>query len=222
MAVQHKARDKSIGRLHILTDFFFQQQYSHAELAALAIRGGADTIQFRDKSRWIRHKLHEARGTARICREAGVPCIVDDHADLALVVGAAGVHLGQEDLPIDAARSILGPDFIIGATVRTVDEAKEAADHGADYLGFGPVYSTRSKANPASVRGLWMLEEVCRVVPVPVIAIAGITRSRIPEVFAAGAHGVAVLSEVCTAPDPEAAARALREEINRQVPHDSA
>ena len=211
-----------IGRLHVLTDFFFQQRFSHAELAELAIRGGADTIQFRDKSRWIRHKLHGARRTADVCRRAGVPCLVDDHLDLALVVGADGVHLGQEDLPVDAARSILGPDAVIGATVKTIDEARTAEALGADYLGFGPVYPTRSKANPAAVRGLWTLEQVCRAVTIPVIAIAGITERRIPEVLDAGAHGVAVLSAVSTAPDPEAATRALRDAIDRQISHDSA
>ncbi len=200
-----------IGRLHVLTDFHFQQRYAQAELARQAIIGGADTIQFRQKHGTLRNRLHEAQAVAEACHAAGVPLIVDDYIDLALAVGAAGVHLGQEDFPIDQARSITPNGFIIGATVTNVGQAHAAEDAGADYLGFGPVYPTQSKDNPASVKGLDGLTEVCQAVTIPVIGIAGITADRIPAVLAAGAYGVAVMTAVSCARDPVIATRSLQQ-----------
>lgn len=204
----------TIGRLHILTDFFFQQRFSHEELARRAIAGGADTIQFRQKRGPIRHKLFSAQRTAEVCQEAGVPLIVDDHVELFLATGAAGVHVGQEDLPVHLVRRIVGDAAIVGATANTARQALEAEDAGASYIGFGPVYPTRSKANPAAVRGLEGLAEVSTRLQIPVIAIAGITAERVPDVLAAGAHGVAVMTAVTNAEDPAAATRPFRVAID--------
>jgi thiamine-phosphate pyrophosphorylase len=206
-----------VGRLYVLTDYHFQQRFSHADLADLAIRGGADTIQFRQKHGGIRHQLHEAYQTAEVCGDAGVPLIIDDRIDVLLAVQADGVHLGQTDFPISDARRILGPDVIIGATASTLNEARTAYEDGADYLGFGPVFPTYSKANPVPTRGLTALAEVCRAVPIPIIAIAGITPERIPPVLDAGAHGMAIMTYITTAPDPLAATRQCREVIARTL-----
>lgn len=203
-----------IGRLHVLTDFFFQQRYSHAELARLAIAGGADTVQFRQKIGALRHKLHEARRVAAVCAELQTPLLIDDHLDVALAVDADGVHLGQEDFPVRAARQLLGHGALVGATATTVEQAVQACEAGADYIGFGPVFTTRSKANPASTKGLRGLTAVCRAVTVPVIAIAGITPPRVPHVLEAGAHGVAILSAIATAEQPERAAAQFRHAID--------
>ena len=203
-----------IGRLHVLTDYHFQQRFSHAELAGLAVDGGADTIQFRDKGSSIRHTLRQAEATAAVCRERQVPLLINDRLDLTLAVKAAGVHLGQSDLPVDVARAVLGRTRIIGATATTSDQARRAETDGADYIGFGPVYPTSSKSNPASVKGLKGLHEVCGAVGIPVIAIAGITADRIEAVLEAGAHGVAVMTAVSKAADPVAATRHLRERID--------
>jgi thiamine-phosphate pyrophosphorylase len=205
---------KLIGRLHVLTDFYFQQRYGHAELARLAIEGGADTIQFRQKFGGIRHKLYEARRTATVCHRAQIPLLIDDHIEIALAVGADGVHLGQEDFPVAEARRLLGPAAIIGATATTVEEAIEAWQAGADYIGFGPVFRTGSKANPAAVKGVEGLAAVCAAVPIPVIAIAGITVQRVRTVLEAGAYGVAVMTAITTAPDPRLAAAQFRSEID--------
>lgn len=202
-----------IGRLHVLTDFRLQQRFSHAELARRAISGGADTIQFRQKTGGIRHKLREARATVEVCAEDSVPLIIDDHIELLLATDADGVHLGQRDFPVAEAREILGPDAIIGATATTAAQAQEAEAAGADYIGFGPVYETRSKARPASVKGLQGLAAACQAIEIPVIAIAGITAERVASVLKAGAYGVAVLSAVATAEDPTAATAELREAI---------
>ena len=203
-----------IGRLHVLTDFFFQQRFSHAELARLAISGGADAIQFRQKTGALRHKLYEARRVADVCAEADVPLLIDDHLDVSLAVGADGVHLGQEDFPVQEARRLLGPDALVGATATTVAQALQAQEDGANYIGFGPVFSTRSKANPASTKGLDGLAAVCRAVTLPVIAIAGITPSRVPSVLEAGAHGVAVLSAIVLADQPDRATALFRQTID--------
>ena len=205
----------AIGRLHVLTDYHLQQEHDHAELAKLAIAGGADTVQFRQKEGFIRDKLHEARRVRDICDSRETSLIVDDYIDIALAVGADGVHLGQMDFPIEDARSIVGSDFIIGATVTNRDQAEQAAADGANYLGFGPVFPTDSKDNPASVKGLRGLERTCMAVDIPVIAIGGIGKDTIRTVLEAGAHGVAVLSAVVLAANPEGAARELRSELDR-------
>ncbi len=206
-----------VGRLHVLTDFVFQQRRSHAEIAALAGAGGADAVQFRQKTGTMRDRYAEALRTAQACRSAGIPLIVDDHLDLALAVGAAGVHLGQLDLPVEAARRVLGDGAVLGATVTTVAQAREAEAAGASYLGFGPVFPTRSKRNPASVKGLAGLADVCAAVTIPVIAIAGITPERVAPVIEAGAHGVAVMTAVTTAADPQAAATAFRHALDEAL-----
>lgn len=204
----------AVGRFHLLTDYYFQQRFTHAELARLAAQGGADTIQFRQKTAGVRALLYEAERTAAACREAGIPLVVDDHLDIAQATGAEGVHLGQTDLPIRHARRILGESRIVGATATMPDEALRAQDEGADYIGFGPVYPTGSKANPSSVKGLAGLEAVCRVVSIPVIAIAGITPERVRPVLDAGAHGFAVMTAVTTHPSPAEAAARFRAELD--------
>ncbi len=208
------AADSSIGRLHVLTDYHLQQDYPHAELARLAIRGGADTIQFRQKHGGIQNKLVEARKVAAVCTDASTPLIVDDQIDITQAVEADGVHLGQNDFPVDAARSILGPDTIIGATATKTHQVVEAYEMGADYVGFGPVFPTTSKRNPKSVKGPEGLAEASDTVPIPVIAIGGVTHDRVRSALEAGAHGVAVLSAVATATNPEQATARFRASID--------
>lgn len=207
-----------IGRFHVLTDFHFQQRHSHADLARLAVQGGADTIQFRQKTGGIRHILKEANTTVALCQDLRVPILVNDRVDIALACGADGVHLGQMDFPVADARRILGEDTTIGATATTLDQALRAQDDGADYIGFGPVFETGSKPNPASVKGLSRLETVASRVGIPVIAIAGVTAKRVERVMETGAHGVAVMTAVTTASDPAAAAREIRNALDRFVP----
>ncbi|PEN15406.1 thiamine phosphate synthase [Longibacter salinarum] len=203
-----------IGRLHVLTDFKLQQEKSHAELARLALRGGADTIQFRQKHGGIRNILSQARVTQDVCRDASMPMIVDDRVDVAQAVGAAGVHLGQEDFPIKDARRLLGEDAIIGATANKVSEAVTAYKEGATYIGFGPVFETQSKRNPGSTVGLELLQDACEAVPIPVIAIGGITHDRVRPTLDAGAYGIAVLSSIATSKNPERAAARFRAAID--------
>ncbi len=154
---------------------------------------------------------------ATVCQASGVHLIVNDYIDLALEVRADGVHLGQEDMPVETARTILdlrdGPTCLIGATCTTLAQARIAADSGADYIGFGPVFPTTSKSNPASVKGLGALADVCDTVSIPVIAVGGITAARVRSVMDVGAQGVAVMSAITTASEPDVAAARIREEM---------
>ncbi|MFK7843823.1 MAG: thiamine phosphate synthase [Rhodothermales bacterium] len=203
-----------IGRLHVLTDFLFQQKYAHAELARLAIEGGADTIQFRQKAGTCRHKLFSAKRTAAICKETGTQLIIDDHLDIMQAVDAQGVHLGRTDFPVADARLVVGKNKVIGATANSLKEVTAGAEAGADYIGYGPIYYSDSKANLASIQGLDGLKKACQLVDIPVIAIAGITANRVQEVLDAGAHGVAIMSAISTADDPSAETRAFRNAID--------
>jgi thiamine-phosphate pyrophosphorylase len=209
-----------IGRLHVITDFHFQQKFSHAELAAMATRGGADTIQFRQKRGSDRHIHQSAKATSDVLKlllqneSLDISFIIDDHISVAILLNAQGVHLGQNDLPVAATRIMLDDPFIIGASASTLVEALAAESQGASYIGFGPVYPTRSKNNPSSVKGLSGLEKVCDAVSIPVIAIGGVTPDVTRNILEAGAHGVAVMTNITTADDPQAATRSFRTEIN--------
>jgi len=209
--------DKSVGRLHVITDYHLQQKRSHAALAQLAIRGGADSIQFRQKHGGVRNMLIEARKVRDVCRDASTPLLINDRIDITQAVEADGIHLGQRDFPIDATRRLLGPDLIIGATATSSEQAMQAYENGADYIGFGPVFETRSKRNPKSVKGLERLQQACASVPIPVVAIGGITHDRVRPVLEAGAHGIAVLSAVATANQPDRATARFRAAIDGAV-----
>jgi thiamine-phosphate pyrophosphorylase len=200
----------AVGRFHVITDFRLQQTFDHEALARRAIAGGADTIQFRQKHGVVRNQLIAAQRVQKVCAEAQVPLIVNDRLDVALGVQARGLHLGQEDYPVDVARQVLGPEPILGASASTIEQAQAAVAEGATYIGFGPIYPTRSKANAGATQGLDRLHACCEAVSCPVIAIGGITYQRVAEVLAAGAHGVAVLSGVATAANPKRAARRFR------------
>ena len=206
---------KQIGKLHILTDTVLQSRFSHMEITRLAIAGGADTIQYRQKSGSTREMIEIARNMKRLCSEAGVTFIVNDRLDVAIAAEADGVHLGQDDFPIPMARELLGEGRIIGGSAATLDEARKCLSEGADYVGFGPVYPTSSKDDAGPVSGIDILKQVVEIVPLPIIAIGGVGAANIPDVMRAGAHGIAVISAVCCQDDPEEATRALYRALNK-------
>ena len=174
-----------------------------------AVRGGVDVVQLREK-RPTERLLPLAGELREICARGGALFTVNDDVALARLSGADGVHLGQEDEPVARAREVLGPDAVVGRSVSTVVEAREAVREGADYLGVGTVFATPTKPD-ADVKGLALVEEVAREgLPLPWFAIGGITRRTAPEVAAAGAPGFAVVRAILDAEDPEAAARELR------------
>ncbi|WP_169303740.1 bifunctional hydroxymethylpyrimidine kinase/phosphomethylpyrimidine kinase [Syntrophothermus lipocalidus] len=174
----------------------------YAELAEKAIRMGTRVIQLREKEKDSREMIEVGLRVARSCREHGAIFIVNDRADVAVAVGADGVHLGQTDIPPEVARAMMGPGKIVGVSVSTVEEARAAIAAGADYLGLGPVFATASKQDAAPPCGLETVRQVASFSPVPVIAIGGITPENAREVLNAGAAGVAVISAVWDSPDP--------------------
>jgi thiamine-phosphate pyrophosphorylase len=207
-----------VGRLHVITDEELQSRFSHEELAGLAVAGGADVVQLREKRyRTSRQLMGVASAVAATCAAADALFVLDDRVDVAAAVGARAVHLGRDDLPVEVARRLLGNGTIIGGTANGLEEALKVTATPVDYLGVGPVFGTRSKADPAPLIGLDVLRRIVEACPIPVVAIGGITPERVRDVLETGAHGVAVLSGVVCQPDPEWAARRYRDAIDRAL-----
>ena len=204
---------KNIGVLHVITDTTLQSRFTHAELAELAIEGGADTVQFRQKHGTTRELVAIAQQMQAVCTRNNVPLIVNDRADIALAVGTTGAHFGQDDMPVSTGRRILPPEAIIGASARTEEKILEAITEGADYIGFGPIYGTSSKPDAEAAKGLERLRRMCDIAACPVIAIGGISVETAGEVIRAGAHGIAVISAVCAHSEPNIATQTLLNEI---------
>ncbi len=164
-------------------------------LAVAALDGGASVVQVRMKASPAGAALDAARRIVEAAAGRAL-VVVDDRADLALLAGADGVHVGDEDLPVAEARRLLGPDRLVGRTCRTPEDVRRAADEGADHAGFGPMFASRSKAVAASPRGLEGLRRAAGGSPVPLVAIGGITLETIGEVAAAGAAAAAVIEDL--------------------------
>ena len=205
---------KNIGKLHVLTDTVLQSRFSHLELARMAIDGGADTIQFRQKSGSTMEMIEIARKLKGMCAEAGVPFIVNDRVDVAIASKADGVHLGQDDFPISLARKLMGEDVIIGGSAVSLEDAQRCFAEGADYVGFGPVYPTSSKPDASSPTGIVIMKKAIAAVPLPIIAIGGINAENTHEVIRAGAYGIAVISAVCCQAEPKKATQMLSQALS--------
>jgi len=189
-------------KLYIITDQQLSGGKSHLQVAEEVIHGGADVIQFRDKSATSGDLYHSARQIRDLTRKHQIPFIINDRLDIALAVDADGLHVGQEDLPTSVARKILGSSPILGVSAGSLEAALQAEKDGADYLGVGPVYEARStKADAGEPRGLSLISEIRQQCRIPVIAIGGINLENMPAVFLAGADGVAVISAIVAAPD---------------------
>ncbi len=193
-------------RLHVIT--------GSVDMASAALRGGAPAVQVRVKRATDAEVLAEAERIVAAARTAGSLTIVNDRADIALAVDADGVHGGAEDLPVHVLRNLLGPDRLVGGTARDPETARRHQGGGASYVGVGPVYATRTKAGLPTPLGPAGVEKVAAAVDIPVIAIAGITASRIGELLEAGAHGVAVIGAVADAADPTEATAELLEALD--------
>ena len=177
-------------------------------LAATMLDAGARVLQLRLKDLPARDFLAGARTIAALCRARGAVLIVNDRVDIAMLAGADGVHLGQEDLPLEAARRVAGAGMIIGISTHTIEQARAAENGGADYIGFGPMYSGGLKHIRAG-QGLEKLRSVRAAVKIPIVAIGGITEVTVPEILAAGADAAAIISDVLAAPDVGAKVRAI-------------
>ncbi len=177
-------------------------------LAAVLLGAGARILQLRLKDASSREFLAAAREIVRMCRARGALAIINDRADIARLAEADGVHVGQEDLPARMAREVVGLGRIVGVSTHSVEQALTAQADGADYIGFGAIYSGGLK-NVANAQGLERLRAVRAAVKIPIVAIGGITEAAMPAVLAAGADAAAIITDVVRAADPAAKVRAL-------------
>lgn len=198
-----------IEGLYGLADPSIRGDLSVPEICRALARGGASVVQIRWKEASSRELLQATRAAREALVGTGTRLVVNDRPDIALLGGADGVHVGDEDLPVAEVRRLVGDRLIVGATVRDLPGALTAAGAGADYVGLGPIFPTTTKVVGVEPRGLQVLAEVAAASPIPVVAIAGIGLENIADVAAAGAHAAAVGSAALRAPDVEARAREL-------------
>ena len=200
-------------KLYVITDERFHPGRSLTDVIEEAIIGGANIIQLRDKTSSKLEVLEKARALRWLTKEYDVPFIVNDHIDVAIAVDADGVHLGQDDLPLEEARKILGPEKIIGISTHSIDQAKAAENGGADYIGVGPVFPTGTKADVVDPVTTQYVKEAVEQINIPFVAIGGIKLHNVDQVLKAGARSVCAVSEIVGAPDVKSVCRQFLEKI---------
>lgn len=198
-----------IDGLYALADSSLRPDLPLPDLCEELARAGASVVQIRSKKSTVRELLAIARAALPRVHAAGAALVINDRPEVALLAGADGVHVGDDDLPVEEVRKLCGDRISIGATVRDLAGARAAAAAGADHVGFGPVFTTTTKVVDAEPKGLAGLREICAGSPIPVVAIAGIGRENIADVAAAGAAAAAVGSDWLRADDLRERGRAL-------------
>ena len=193
-------------RLYVILDAGMLTEPAR-DTAKKLMQAGVQLLQYRNKKAAAREVWMESRAIAEVARAANGSFFVNDRPDVAYLSGAAGVHVGQEDLSAEQARAVIGPDRWVGVSTHSLKQFEEAAATSADYIAVGPIFPTSSKANPDPVVGTELLRRVRPLTPKPIVAIGGITLDRAPEVLAAGADSVAVISDILQAEDPATRAR---------------
>ena len=196
--------------LYFITDSTPYNEEEFLERVEKALSGGVTIMQLREKDRTTREYISLAEKVHSIAQKYKVPLIIDDRTDVALAVGAEGVHLGQSDMPIDTARKIVGDKMIIGATTKTVGQALEACKNGADYLGVGAIYPTTTKVKTV-LTSVDTLKDIVKAVSVPVNAIGGLNKDNIDVLKGSGISGICAVSAIMKADDPQTAARELKQ-----------
>lgn len=194
--------------IYLVTDEGCLQGRALLDCVREALDGGVTLVQYRAKTASSAEMYAEALQLKALCDSFNVPLIINDRLDIAMAVGAAGVHLGQDDLPCAAARRILGEDYLIGVSAHNPAEAKAALQSGADYLGCGAVFGTATKADVKKL-GTEGLEAICKAKGLPVVGIGSVTADNYREVRAAGADGAAIVSGILAQPDIRATVRAI-------------
>jgi len=197
-------------RLYCFSPGKFLRDRDPIELVSAQIRGGADVIQLREKGMSGRGRLELGLKLRDLTRQAGVLFVVNDDVDLALILDADGVHLGQDDIPIQFARPLMG-DRIIGISTHSLRQVKEAVESGADYIGVGPIFETTTKKDREALVGLDLLLRIRNDCPIPYVAIGGIGKDNVNFVTGAGCHRAAVISDILMADDVEARCRILKD-----------
>ena len=195
--------------LYAVTDRTWLEGRSLAQCVEQALEGGATFIQLREKEAPSAALVLWARELKSLCEKAGVPFIINDDVEVARIMGADGVHVGQSDTACAEAREALGPDAIIGVSVQTVEQAQQAQAAGADYLGVGAIFATPTKPE-AEALGIDALAAICKAVDIPVVAIGGLTKQTIPQLSGSAAAGVALVSAIFAAEDIRQTTQDLR------------
>ena len=195
-------------RLYLVTNRYQDSLESFLEKVETACRSGVTIIQLREKNLTTNQYYHLAKQVKEITDAYQVPLIIDDRLDICLAVNAAGLHIGDDELPVSVARQVLGPKKILGVTAKTVKRALEAEEGGADYLGTGAIFPTTTKEN-APITQISTLKTICQTVAIPVVAIGGLTSENIDQLTATGIAGVAVVRDLMQAEDIEAKTQAF-------------
>lgn len=206
---------KNLGTsLYFITDSIGFDEDVFFEKVEQALKGGVTLIQLREKNRSTREYIHLAEKIHKLTKTYNVPLIIDDRIDVAMAVKSEGVHLGQSDMPISRAREILGDEYIIGATAKTVPQAVEAYEQGADYLGVGAIYPTTTKVKTV-LTSTETLNDICKSVPIPVNAIGGLNKDNINVLKGIDIAGICVVSAIMKAENPQIAAAELKEAASK-------
>jgi len=212
---ENKKEKKLDLSLYLVTDRRLLKGLTLTELVRKAINGGVTVVQLREKDCSSREFYELALALKKIM-PSEIPLVINDRVDIALAARADGVHLGQSDLPVKIARELLGPEAVIGLSVENLKQLEEARHLPVDYLAISPVFPTPTKTDFSSPAwGLAGLRQARSLTALPLVAIGGINEENAAEVISAGADGLAVVSAICASPDPEQAARALKEKIER-------
>ena len=201
-------------RLYLVTDRSLARGRQMAWVVEAAVRGGVTAVQLREKSCSTSDFVQLGRELKKLLAPHQVPLIVNDRVDMAIEIGADGVHIGQHDMDSERARRLLGPDAIIGLSIETVEQARAAVSLDVDYLGVGPVFATATKADAAPPLGLAALAEIRAISRHAMVAIGGMGLENARQAIDSGADGVAIVSAICAAEDPERTARELRRSID--------
>jgi thiamine-phosphate pyrophosphorylase len=206
------------GGIYGITAEKFSRGRSNLEVVRAMVEGGVNIIQYREKRphKSYRQMLDECRRIRAITRDHGVMFIVNDHVDIAMLVDADGVHVGQDDLPVAAVRQLVGPEKIIGLSTHSPDQARAALAAGADYIGVGPIYSTRTKDDVCDPVGLEYLEYAVENIPLPFVAIGGIKQHNIDAVIERGAKTICLVTEIVGADDIVQVVQNLTKTINNR------
>ena len=198
--------------LYLVTDSTYHTEESFLWTIEETCKGGVTLLQIREKERSGRDYLALARKVKEITDRYDIPLIVDDRIDIALAVDAAGVHVGKNDIPVEDARRLLGRDKIVGATAKTVEQAKEAYAQGADYLGVGAIFPTTTKVVTVLTE-VSTLNAICEAVPIPAVAIGGLNKENMDILKGGRMSGVAVVSAIMKAGEPRLAAEELKKKV---------
>lgn len=196
--------------LYLVTDRGLAQGRSLVEIVGAAVRGGVTCVQLREKRCSTREFIQEARSLQPLLQHHRIPLIINDRLDVALAVGADGVHLGQSDMSLADARRLVGEKILLGISAENLDDAVAAEQGGADYIGISPVFATNTKGDAAAPLGLEGIRLIRRAVKIPLVGIGGINANNIRDILCAGADGGAVVSAIVAAPCPETAAAELK------------